>query len=138
MDQHMLISKAKEARMRAYVPYSKFKVGAALLDDANEVHLGCNVENAAYSACNCAERSALFCAISAGKTMFKALAVVADTKTPVSPCGVCRQVLSELCPADMPVVLANLTGEYTVTTVGALLPGAFTQETLFSDLEAKK
>ncbi|WP_400164073.1 cytidine deaminase [Brevibacillus sp. TJ4] len=130
MDIRELVAKAIAARDAAYVPYSNFPVGAALLTEEGEVVLGCNIENAAYSLCNCAERTALFKAFSEGKTSYRALAVAADTPGPVSPCGACRQVMAELCPPQMPVYLANLNGEIMETTVSALLPGAFTKEDL--------
>lgn len=122
-----LIEEAKEARLRAYVPYSGFQVGAALLDSNGHIHHGCNVENAAYGPTNCAERTALFRAVADGLApgTFKALAVVADTEEPVAPCGVCRQVISELCALDMPVYLTNLKGQIRVTNAAELLPGAF-------------
>lgn len=125
-----LIDHAKKAREKAYVPYSKFKVGAALLTSNGKVYHGCNIENASYSVTNCAERTALFKAVSEGDTSFTMLAVVADTNGPVSPCGACRQVISELCPEDMTVVLTNLHGDIQKTTVGKLLPGAFSPEDL--------
>ncbi|WP_102345558.1 cytidine deaminase [Bacillus sp. Marseille-P3661] len=125
-----LIAKAIEARDYAYVPYSKFKVGAALLTSNDEVYKGANIENAAYSLGNCAERTALFKAYSEGNVSFKALAVVADTDRPVPPCGACRQVMSELCPPHMPVYLTNLKGDVLETTVEELLPGAFSPEDL--------
>lgn len=117
---------------RAYTPYSKFQVGAALLDANGQVHLGCNVENAAYGPTNCAERTALFRAIADGNKVgsFQAIAVMGDTEGPISPCGVCRQVLVELCEPDMPVYLGNLKGDFAQTTVSALLPGAFTTKDL--------
>ena len=122
-----LLTLARSARERAYAPYSQFQVGAALLTrDGRQFH-GCNVENAAYGLCNCAERTALFSAIAAGCRPgdFAALAVIADTDGPVSPCGACRQVMSELCDDTMPVVLTNLRGDVQETTVAALLPGSF-------------
>ncbi|WP_203361715.1 cytidine deaminase [Bacillus sp. REN10] len=125
-----LIQEAKAARERAYVPYSRFKVGAALLTTDGKVFQGCNIENAAYSLCNCAERTALFKAWSEGATKYAALAVVADTKRPVPPCGACRQVISELCPPDMKVILTNLQGDIEEHTVQELLPGAFSPEDL--------
>lgn len=137
MGYEELINEAKLAREKAYVPYSKFKVGAALKTSSGQVFHGCNIENAAYSACNCAERTALFSAYGHGERAFTSLVVVADTERPVSPCGVCRQVISELCEADMPVILTNLKGDVLETTVKALLPGAFLSEDLFSDKEAK-
>jgi cytidine deaminase len=125
-----LIEEAKRAREKAYVPYSKFKVGAALLTADGKVYHGCNIENASFSVTNCAERTAIFKAVSEGDAAFTMLAVVADTNGPVSPCGACRQVISEFCPKDMPVVLANLQGDIQTTTVGKLLPGAFSPEDL--------
>lgn len=129
-----LIAEAKKAREKAYTPYSKFKVGAALRTTDGEIYHGCNVENAAYSLCNCAERTALFSAYGQGARAFDLLAVMADTERPVSPCGACRQVIAELCPQDMKVVLTNLQGDVEETTVAALLPGAF----LAGDLKAEK
>ncbi|WP_019119926.1 cytidine deaminase [Brevibacillus massiliensis] len=123
-----LIKQAKEARKLAYVPYSGFAVGAALLSESGKVYLGGNIENAAYSLCNCAERTAIFKAFSEGDRTYQAIAVAADTPGPVSPCGACRQVMAELCPPDMKVLLANLEGEVLETTVAKLLPGAFSKE----------
>lgn len=122
-----LLPPARTARAQAYAPYSGFAVGAVVLTRDGRRFAGCNVENAAYGLCNCAERTALFAAIAAGCKPgdFAALAVVADTDAPVSPCGACRQVLSELCGGDMPVLLANLKGDTAQTSVAALLPGAF-------------
>lgn len=119
-----------KARDKAYVPYSKFGVGAALLTTDGKVYHGCNIENAAYSLCNCAERTALFKAFSEGDRNFQMMAVVADTDRPCSPCGACRQVISELCPKDMKVVLTNLKGDILELTVEQLLPGAFSSEDL--------
>jgi cytidine deaminase len=130
MDKIALMEEAKKARELAYAPYSKFKVGAALLTENGDVYKGCNIENAAYSLCNCAERTALFKAYSDGNKQYTALAVVADTDRPVSPCGACRQVISELCPSDMKVYLTNLKGDVAEMTVSELLPGAFTAEDL--------
>ncbi|RDI44002.1 cytidine deaminase [Falsibacillus pallidus] len=130
MNSQQLIIEAKNAREKAYVPYSKFKVGAALLTKDGKVYHGCNIENAAYSMCNCAERTALFKAYSEGDTQFEAIAVVADTTRPVPPCGACRQVISELCSKDMKVILTNLNGDIHELTVDELLPGAFSPEDL--------
>lgn len=130
MDNGMLIQEAMEARKKAYVPYSAFKVGAALLTKDGKVYHGCNVENAAYSLCNCAERTALFAAYAMGDHEYVRLAVVADTPGPCSPCGACRQVISELCPPQMEVVMSNLKGNTKIMTVAELLPGAFNQEDL--------
>jgi cytidine deaminase len=125
-----LIEEAKKAREKAYVPYSKFGVGAALLTTDGKVYHGCNIENAAYSMCNCAERTALFKAYSEGDRKIQMMAVVADTDRPCSPCGACRQVISELCPRDMKVFLTNMKGEIQEITVEDLLPGAFSPEDL--------
>jgi cytidine deaminase len=134
ISKEKLVQIAIEARNKAYVPYSKFPVGAALLTEAGGVIEGCNIENASYSLCNCAERTAFFKAISQAQhkeeKSFVALAIVADTDRPVSPCGACRQVMVEFCTTDMPVYLANLEGDIFETTVGELLPGAFIGEDL--------
>ncbi|MDA7026902.1 cytidine deaminase [Bacillus sp. CLL-7-23] len=130
MTKQELIAEALEAREFAYVPYSKFKVGAALITEDGKLYRGCNIENAAYSLCNCAERTALFKAYSEGDTAIKMLVVVADTPGPVSPCGACRQVISELCSKDMPVILTNLKGQVVEMTAQELLPGAFSSEDL--------
>lgn len=122
-----LLAAARAARDHAYAPYSRFAVGAAVQTRDGRRFGGCNVENAAYGLCHCAERTALFAAIAAGCRPgdFVALAVIADTDGPVSPCGACRQVLAELCDQAMPVLLGSLHGAPQETTVAALLPGAF-------------
>ena len=126
MNKVELMEQSKIARERAYVPYSEFKVGAALLATDGTVFHGCNIENSGYSMTNCAERTAFFKAISDGIKDFAAIAIVADTEGPCSPCGACRQVMSEFCAPDMPVYLTNLKGDVLETTVEQLLPGAFT------------
>lgn len=128
-NDHMF-NEALKARDMAYVPYSKFKVGAALRTKDGKVYRGCNIENAAYSMCNCAERTALFKAFSEGERDFDLLVVVADTSRPVPPCGACRQVISELCPKNMKVILTNLNNDKLETTVEELLPGAFAPDDL--------
>ncbi|MED3548947.1 cytidine deaminase [Cytobacillus praedii] len=130
MNVEKLIEEAKIAREKAYVPYSKFKVGAALLTEDGKVYHGCNIENAAYSMCNCAERTAIFKAYSEGDRKFTAMAVIADTERPCSPCGACRQVIAELCPKDMKVFLTNLKGDIQEISIEGLLPGAFSPEDL--------
>jgi cytidine deaminase len=130
MDQKKLMAEAIEARELAYVPYSRFKVGAAVLTEQGDVIRGCNIENAAYSLCNCAERTAIFKALSDGVKSFKRMAVVADTPAPVAPCGACRQVMAELCPPDMEIIMGNIKGDILIRTVAELLPGAFSQEDL--------
>jgi cytidine deaminase len=128
-DYTALVQAAQQARDRAYIPYSRFAVGAAALTASERIFPGCNVENAAYPACVCAERVALLSAYAAGERDIVALAVVADTAGPISPCGTCRQVILELAPRCT-VVLANMRGETLVTTPDALLPAGFTAEAL--------
>ncbi len=122
-----LIRLAKEARERAYAPYSEFKVGAALLTEDGEVFTGGNVENASYGLSVCAERVAVVKAVSEGHTKFRRLVVVADTEEPCPPCGVCRQMLYEFAP-DMPVLMVNLEGKEKELTVRQLLPEPFGDE----------
>lgn len=123
----VLLNLARQARENAYAPYSRFLVGAALVTRDGRHFSGCNVENASYGLCNCAERTALFAAVAAGckPNDFAAMAVIGDTAGPISPCGACRQVMSELCDETMPVWLGNLAGDRQETTVQALLPGSF-------------
>ena len=128
-DYTALVALAREARERAYSPYSQFAVGAAVLTASGRVFPGCNVENAAYPAAICAERTALVSAYAAGEREIVALAVVADTPGPVSPCGTCRQVIHELAP-HATVALANLHGEMMLLTPQELLPGGFTGDAL--------
>jgi cytidine deaminase len=130
LNREQLIEEAKKARQRAYVPYSKFPVGAALLAEDGRIFSGCNVENASFGLTNCAERTAFFKAVSEGAGKFQALAVVGATAGPVSPCGACRQVMVEFCSPGMKVYLANLEGKIRETTVSELLPGAFDKEEL--------
>ncbi|MDY6094380.1 MAG: cytidine deaminase [Candidatus Enteromonas sp.] len=132
MDEEKLMNEAIRAREKSYSPYSEFAVGAALLCKDGRIYHGANIENASYSLCMCAERNAVYHALCDGrkKEDFIALAVVADTIRPVSPCGACRQVLSELLPEDAPIYLGNLDGDIEETTVEDLLPGAFTKDDL--------
>ena len=129
MTDEQLIAAAREARERAYVPYSKFPVGAALVAEDGSLYTGCNIENASYGLTNFAERTAIFKMVSEGQRRFTAIAVIADTDGPCSPCGACRQVISEFGP-DARVILTNLRGETRVTSVRELLPGAFTPDDL--------
>lgn len=122
--KEQLIQEAIEARKQAYVPYSRFQVGAAVLTDG-KVYRGCNVENASFGLTNCAERTAIFKAVSEGSRKIEAVAVVADTEGPVSPCGACRQVLAEFCDRDTKIYLTNLHGNTEEWTMEQLLPGAF-------------
>jgi cytidine deaminase len=121
-----LFDLARDAREAAYARYSGFKVGAALRCDDGTVYGGCNVENVAYPEGTCAEAGAIAAMCLAGRRRIVEVVVVADSPEPTSPCGGCRQKLAEFADPDTPVILADLTGERARTTVGALLPGAFT------------
>jgi cytidine deaminase len=123
MEPAELIDLARKARKRAYAPYSHYKVGAALLGKSGTVYTGCNVENASYSHTICAERTAVLKAVSEGETEFEAIAVV--TRNGGSPCGACRQVLSEFSP-ELIIYIADKDGEYRTTTLKQLLPDSFT------------
>lgn len=128
MTDKELLLKAVEAREFAYTPYSNHKVGAALLGKSGKIYLGCNVENAAYTPTNCAERTAVFKAVSEGEREFSAIAVVGglgDTLSELcAPCGVCRQVLKEFCDGSLKVILGT-PEKITVTTLAELLPYSF-------------
>lgn len=130
MKKEELVKLAKVARENAYVPYSNFKVGAVVLMKDGQVFKGANIENASFSLSNCAERTAIFKAISEGYHVhdFLSIAIVADTTLPVSPCGACRQVISEFFDSKSTIYLANLKDDVVETSVEKLLPGAFTQE----------
>lgn len=119
-----LIDAAKAVRENAYAPFSNFRVGAALETDDGEIIAGCNVESASYGLTVCAERVAIWKAISQGKRKIKHIAVVADTEELTPPCGVCRQIIWEF-GGDIPVILANLKGKTEVVQMKELLPRAF-------------
>jgi cytidine deaminase len=127
-----LLDVARTARERAYVPYSHYPVGAALLTASGAIYPGCNVENAAYPVTMCAERTAVFAAVAAGERAFTALVVIADSQRPVPPCGMCRQALFELAP-EIEVLLANLDGAERRTTPRELLPDGFQASDLPSE-----
>lgn len=131
MKKEDIIQLAKEARENAYVPYSNFKVGAAVVTKEGKIYKGANIENASYGLTNCAERTAIFKAVSEGDRNLDSIAIIADTDGPVSPCGACRQVMVEFFDPKAKVFLANLKGEVEETTVEELLPGAFKQEDLY-------
>ncbi|MGD8192153.1 cytidine deaminase [Brevibacillus ginsengisoli] len=133
MDRQALINEAIEARKQAYTPYSKFQVGAAVLTENNQIFRGCNVENASYGLTNCAERTAIFKAVSEGEQEIKAIAIVGDTDGPISPCGACRQVIAEFATDETKIILANLKGDVVETTIHEILPGFFSAK----DLTAK-
>lgn len=125
MDDLKLLEMAREARERAYVPYSRFKVGAALLCKDGTVVTGCNIENASYGLTCCAERTAIFKAVSEGRRDFEAIAVIGDTEGVCAPCGACRQVMAEFAP-NMRVIIGNLRGQVVTMSVSEMLPLAFT------------
>ncbi|GCL67956.1 cytidine deaminase [Veillonella tobetsuensis] len=123
-----LIQAATEMRKQSYSPYSNFAVGAAVLSNDGYIYGGCNIENASYGLTNCAERTAIFNAVSDGKRNISAIAVVADTDRPCSPCGACRQVIGEF---KIPcIIMANLKGEYKKVTLEELLPFSFSNTDL--------
>lgn len=132
MDKKELILKAREARELSYSPYSHFAVGAALLCKDGNVFVGANVENSSYPLCMCAERNALYNAYMHGykRDDFEALALCAATDEPCSPCGACRQVISELFPMNAPIIMSNMKGDVKETTVKELLPFAFSADDL--------
>ena len=123
-----LIELARDYRRHSYSPYSHFSVGAAVLMESGRAFGGCNIENASYPLSNCAERTAIFKALSEGEKGFKALAVVADTDGPCSPCGACRQVIAEF---RIPrIIMANMKGDVDVVSWEELLPYAFYVDSL--------
>ncbi|MEW6189885.1 MAG: cytidine deaminase [Actinomycetota bacterium] len=124
LKEEELIEIAKQARLKAYAPYSNFRVGAALLASDGRIFTGCNIENASYGLSICAERVALLKAVSEGCSDFIKLVIVTDTKEPCSPCGACRQVLFEFNP-DISILMVNLEGKQLVMTARELLPKPF-------------
>ena len=133
-----LIDAALEARENAYVPYSGFKVGSAVLMEDDSIYSGCNIENASYGATNCAERTAIFNAVSQGHKKIKALAVVGDIHNFTYPCGICRQVMVEFAEnREIPNIIIKNKDEYLVKTMEDILPGAFTKIDLDAEKEIK-
>ena len=137
VSNEQLIENAIEARKMAYTPYSKYKVGAALLSSDGKIIKGCNIENAAYGPTNCAERTAFFKAVSEGVKEFSAIAIVGGLENETDlfsgyafPCGVCRQVMREFCDSEFEIVVARSTDDYKVYTLGELLPESFGPDNL--------
>ena len=128
MQTEDLIKAAKEAREFSYSPYSKFKVGAAVLTKTGKIYSGCNIENASYGITNCAERTAIFKAVSEGERELEVLAVIADTDGPAAPCGACRQVIAEF--KINKIIMTNLKGDTKIVTLQELLPYSFSDEDL--------
>ena len=134
IDHDALFDAACEAMRNAYAPYSKYRVGACILTDDGRMFKGCNFENASYGATICAERCAVGNAVVNGARRFKAIAIAIESASGLPwPCGICRQVLSEFSPADMPVIAGICGSGYTVKTLGELLPEAFTPDALGID-----
>lgn len=133
-----LVSKALEVRKWSYSPYSEFKVGAALLDVAGNIYTGCNIENAAYPATVCAERTAIFKAVSLGSRKFLGIAIVGgggdEPVDFVYPCGICRQVMAEFCEAEFEIIVATSTENYKIYTLKELLPLSFDKSDLGLDI----
>lgn len=130
MEIKELIRIALKAREMAYVPYSNFKVGAAVLTEDENIYSGCNIENASFGATNCAERTAIFKAVSEGHCKIKAIALVGDMTSYTYPCGICRQVISEFADGDLSIILAKNENDYVEKTLEEILPGAFTKKDL--------
>ena len=120
-----LTDSARAVRENAHAPYSNFKVGAAVRTPSGRIFAGCNVENVAYPEGTCAEAGAIAAMVAAGETEIAEVAVIADSREPVSPCGGCRQKIAEFAGGDVPVTMATLSGEIRTVTVAELLPGAF-------------
>jgi cytidine deaminase len=132
MEKEELVELAKQARKLSYSPYSHFAVGAVVECKDGSTYMGANIENSSYPLCMCAERNAIYNAMMHGQTRddFVAMALTADTDGPCSPCGACRQVLSELYPSEAPIYMSNLNGAIQETTTGELLPFAFSEDDL--------
>lgn len=130
MNYGELLQIAKDAKLRAYAPYSNFRVGAALLTVDGEIYSGVNVENASYGLTNCAERTAIFKAVSEGERYFKAIAIASDSENFITPCGACRQVMMELGGKDLDVIISKNNGEIRILKLEELLPLSFTKNSL--------
>ncbi|PYG88559.1 cytidine deaminase [Ruminiclostridium sufflavum DSM 19573] len=126
MSDQQLIEYAKKALEKAYAPYSKFRVGAALLTKTGNIYTGCNVEIASYGATNCAERTAVWKAVSEeGKIDIEKIAIASDDEAYIYPCGICRQVMAEFAQDDMELLCSNKNGDYRTIRFGDMLPNAF-------------
>ncbi|WP_367881612.1 cytidine deaminase [Lactobacillus sp. YT155] len=129
-EEKLMYDEAKKAFDQAYVPYSKFHVGAAVKTKDGKIFNGCNVENSSYGLTNCAERTAMFKAVSEGYTEFTSILVIGDTVGGCKPCGACRQVMTEFIKKDAPVYLTNTKGEIERYTMEQILPYSFSKEDL--------
>ena len=138
MDQKIkekMFKKAKEAQKNAYVPYSEFPLGAAVLTEDGSIYTGVNIENASFGLTNCAERSAIFTAVSQGERKIEALLIVSSTKNPVPPCGACRQVIQEFADGEIEIIMMTEEGKELTMTSAELLPGAFSNNDLVKNNE---
>jgi cytidine deaminase len=133
MKWDFLVEKALEARKNAYVPYSGFHVGAAVLAPDGRIFTGCNVENASYGASICAERTAIVKAISEGAAQISAIAITSDSKDLTFPCGICRQVIAEFGTRDIHLICANKNGDYKEYGMNEILPNAFIRDAMNKD-----
>ncbi len=131
-DWDELLAQARQAQQRAYAPYSKFRVGAALQGESGRIYQGCNIENASYRVTTCAEQAAISVAVVAGERKFTRLALIADSADPAPPCGACRQTLVEFAP-DLEVYSVSKTGAEQRWNMSELIPMAFTWKSLFPE-----
>ena len=125
-----LLQIANKAKINSYSPYSKFRVGAVLVTDEGNMYTGVNVENSSYGLTNCAERTAVFKAVTEGEKKFKTIVIVSDSEDFISPCGACRQVLMEVCGKDLEVVMSNIENEIRILKLEELLPLSFNKDNL--------
>jgi cytidine deaminase len=130
MNYSELLQIAKKAKANSYSPYSNFRVGAVLVAESGNLYTGTNVENSSYGLTNCAERSAVFTAISEGERKFKTIVLTSDAKDFITPCGACRQVLMETCGSNLEVVMSNAENEIRILRLSELLPLSFNKEYL--------
>ena len=138
MENEELLNIAMKAQEKSYSPYSKYRVGAALLGKDGEVYTGTNVENASFGATNCAERTAFFKAVSFGIREFEKIAISVDSDNIGYPCGLCLQVMSEFCDNDFKIIVSNRLGEFKEERLGNLLPSAFRKKELDSFIGGEK
>lgn len=128
MDHKELLKRAEKAKENAYAPYSNFRVGAAIVTDKGNIYTGCNIENASYGATNCAERTAIFKAVSEGDNTINTIAIASDREDAIFPCGICRQVLVEFADKTTEVICGKLDGSFELYTLEQLLPKAYKKE----------
>jgi cytidine deaminase len=130
MNYSDLLQIANKVKSNSYSPYSKFRVGAVLVTEKGEMYTGVNVENSSYGLTNCAERTAVFKAVTEGEKEFKSIVLVSDAEDFITPCGACRQVLMEICGNDLEVVMSNINHEIRILKLEELLPLSFNKDYL--------